>query len=156
VKVLIIHNEYSLKGGEESAVETEITALKSLGHSVNTYIVKNSDINIFSKKIRSFFSAIYNFRQRRIIEKIITCQKPDIVHIHNFSPLISPSVFYACKNTKTASVLTLHNYRILCPSTFLFFNNEIYYEGINRHYTHVLKSKVYKNSFIATLALTLN
>jgi len=155
MKILIIHNEYRQKGGEESVVKTEIIALKGLGHTINTYFVKNTDINGFFKKFTSFFSAIYNFRQKRQIEKIIIANKPDIVHIHNFSPLISPAVFYACKKTNTPSVLTLHSYRILCPSSFLFHNNATYYKGINNHYICALKEKVYKDSYIATLAITL-
>ena len=40
----------------------------------------------------------------------------DIVHVHNFFPLISPSVYYAAKKSKVPVVQTLQNFRLLCPN----------------------------------------
>ena len=50
----------------------------------------------------------------------IAAWRPDVVDIHNFFPLASPSVHYAARDSGIPVVQTLHNYRLLCPgATFL-------------------------------------
>lgn len=44
---------------------------------------------------------------------------PDVVHVHNVYPLLSPSVLAACRN-KVPVVVTFHNYRPVCPTGDLF------------------------------------
>ena len=155
MKVLIVHNEYKLSGGEESSVRDEMSALIGLGHQVETYIVKNAEIQSGWDNVKAFFSSIYNVKQQIIVESKLKKTRPDIVHVHNFFPLISPSVFYACANQGIPCVLSLHNYRILCPSTILFNNGQVYLEGVNRNYIQVIKDRVYRNSYLGTIATVL-
>ncbi|MFT6099888.1 MAG: glycosyltransferase involved in cell wall biosynthesis [Arenicella sp.] len=156
MKILIVHNEYMLKSGEETAVNNEVAALRHAGHEVLTYFVSNTEVNNIFRKISAGLSTIYSFKHKRRISKILANQAPDIVHVHNFFPLISPSVFYACKDANIACVHTLHNYRIVCPSTTLFHDKKIYKEGINRNYLKVILDRVYRHSFVATTLLTMS
>ena len=151
--MLIVHNSYQYHGGEESVVDNEVQLLESNGHVALKYFVSNDQINNNYARIKAAFSAIYNVSQYRKLLKILRREKPDVVHIHNFFPLISPSVIYACRKAGVASVATIHNYRILCPSTALYHNGDLYYEGINGRYLRVLRDKPYNNSYIGTLCL---
>jgi glycogen synthase len=47
-------------------------------------------------------------------------ERPDIVHVHNTFPVISPAVYYAANEEGIPVVQTLHNYRLLCPTATLF------------------------------------
>ena len=155
MKVLIVHNKYRFEGGEEIVVENEIKLLKQNGHEVFTYIVDNKTISGPLGKIKSAFSSIYSFKQRDAFVALASYLKPDIVHLHNLFPQISPSVIYACKKLRLTCVLTLHNYRLICPSINLFHDGKIYKKGLEKRYFQVIKDRVYQNSFLATCAVTL-
>jgi glycosyltransferase involved in cell wall biosynthesis len=45
--------------------------------------------------------------------------RPDVVHVHNFFPLLSPSIYAACNERGVAVVQTLHNYRTICANAML-------------------------------------
>jgi Glycosyl transferase 4-like domain len=45
--------------------------------------------------------------------------RPDVVHVHNTFPLLSPSVYYAARRHGSCVVQTLHNYRIACANRYL-------------------------------------
>ena len=48
--------------------------------------------------------------------------RPDVVHVHNTFPLLSPSVYYAVRRNGVCVVQTLHNYRIGCANGLLLRN----------------------------------
>jgi glycosyltransferase involved in cell wall biosynthesis len=47
---------------------------------------------------------------------VVAEYRPDIVHVQNVYPLISPSVLVACRRAGVPVVMTLQNYRLVCPS----------------------------------------
>jgi glycosyltransferase involved in cell wall biosynthesis len=61
---------------------------------------------------------------KQILEKISQGHY-DIVHVQNFFPLFSPSIFYAAQKTKTKIVMSVRNYRLVCPNAMLYVNGEI-------------------------------
>lgn len=63
---------------------------------------------------------IYNRAARRRVADELARHRPDIVHVHNFFPLLSPSVYYACRAAGVPVVQTLHNYRLLCSNALFF------------------------------------
>ena len=116
MKILIIHNYYSSSSpsGENIVVDEEAELLESKGHEVEKFIVTNDYIassGILQKSLAGI-SYLFNIRMFFSVQKFIRDWRPDVIHIHNLFPLISPSVFYACGNTPV--VVTLHNYRLGC------------------------------------------
>jgi glycosyltransferase involved in cell wall biosynthesis len=81
---------------------------------------------------------------------------PDVIHVHNFLPLISPSIFILANKLGIPVILTLHNYRLICPSATLFFKGKIYERGIHSvfHFDAIWKG-VYRNSRIQTAVVVI-
>jgi glycosyltransferase involved in cell wall biosynthesis len=76
------------------------------------------------------------------------------MHVHNFFPLISPSIFYAARDTVTATVFTLHNYRVLCAYAIPMRGGNICTECLDRRSVMpALKYCCYRGSRAATLPL---
>ncbi|MBS9390445.1 MAG: glycosyltransferase family 4 protein [Dolichospermum sp. WA123] len=123
MKVLLLHNRYQYAGGEDSVVQAEKALLEEKGHQVVLNEVGNDEIVSIEDRINAAFSAIYSSASKHYVSKIIDHFCPDVVHIHNFFPLLSPSVYDACKNANVPVVQTLHNYRLGCPNAMLFRNN---------------------------------
>ncbi len=44
---------------------------------------------------------------------------PNIVHVHNFFPLLTPSVYDACREAGVPVIQSLHHYRTICPGALL-------------------------------------
>jgi len=81
---------------------------------------------------------------------------PDVVHVHNTFPLISPSIFHAI-GRRAARVLTLHNYRLYCPAAIPMRNGKVCTECMDqRSVLAALKYGCYRNSRLATFPLALS
>jgi glycosyltransferase involved in cell wall biosynthesis len=122
MRILLIHNKYGKFSGEEAVVEAQIKLLRSNGHSVITYFRSSEELDEMKLgKAKAFFSALYNPKAIQEIKTLITQEQPDIVHIHNLYPFISPAILPVIKKMGIPIVMTVHNYRLLCPNG-LFFN----------------------------------
>lgn len=114
----------------------------------------SSKIQRFVSKVFVTFSSIFNFKtDKRLL--LPENSNIDVVHVHNFFPLFSPSVFYFFKKRSIATVLTLHNYRTICPTALLMFDGKPCEKSIEGNTWWALKHKVYRGSFLVTLALIL-
>lgn len=120
MRILIVHNLYQQPGGEDVVVRAETALLRSKGHEVEGFQENNIDIASWSDAAMTTVSCVYSYSAARDVRTLIERFQPDLAHIHNFFPRVSPSVHYACHEAKIPIVQTLHNYRLLCPaSTFL-------------------------------------
>lgn len=156
MRILLLHNKYQYAGGEDKVFESEAELLSSHDHLVERLTFDNKEIKTFFDKIRSGVLGIYNFRSAKIVDRKIKEFKPDIMHVHNFVPLASPSVFFAAKRNNVPVVLTLHNYRLICPSATLYHNNKIYERSLRSLFPFdaIIKG-VYRDSVAQTAALAL-
>ena len=120
MKLLIIHNKYQSNniGGEDIVYKNELEILqKKLGKiNVLSYEVSNNDIS----KFKLIFGIWFSFKYYKEIKNIVNKSNVDLVHIHNFYPLLTPSVFKASKDGGAKVVHTLHNYRLWCISGIFY------------------------------------
>jgi glycosyltransferase involved in cell wall biosynthesis len=120
VRVLLLHNRYRQAGGEDTVVGAERALLESRGHDVRLYEVSNDAIDGAASRLRAAGRAVYSIASRRAVAGELLRFSPDVVHVHNFFPLLSPSVYSAARAAGAAVVQTVHNFRLLCPSGTLF------------------------------------
>jgi glycosyltransferase involved in cell wall biosynthesis len=115
MNILIIHNEYSVYGGEDRAVNLQAKVLAKK-HTVYEYIKSNKNYKRkgFIKNILAGLNIIYSLSSKRDVNDILKKNKIDVVLVHNLYPLISPSVLSTIKKYNIPIVMTLHNYRLKC------------------------------------------
>jgi glycosyltransferase involved in cell wall biosynthesis len=156
VKILLIHNKYKQPGGEDGVFKTEGELLAGFGHQVDELVFDNAVIKGFFNKCISGLGLLYNPSSARTIRKKIESFKPDVIHVHNFVPLVSPAVFWVANRHKIPVILTLHNFRLICPSATLFHKNFIYEKSLKSVFPidAVLKG-VYRNSILETAMMAL-
>lgn len=131
MRILIVHNRYQIRGGEEECYEAEVSLLRDRGHLVDTYEDNNERIATLSSS-RVGIETVWSPKNYQAIKSKLTEGAYDLVHIHNFFPLISPSVYYAAKSQGVPVVQTLHNYRLLCPNAKFFRNGRICEDCLNQ------------------------
>lgn len=123
MKILIVHNDYGRYSGEEAVVDRMISNLSSLGYDVDTFRRTSQPYrDTLLGKTRGFFSGIYSIAGRRAMRRKLREFCPDIINIHNLYPFISPAILPLCKKAGIPVVMTVHNYRLICP-TGLFLRN---------------------------------
>ena len=119
MRILILHNRYQQPGGEDAVVRAEMALLRSHGHQVALMEEANGPVRGIGEKIATALRCIYSPHTYRAVSEQIRSFRPDLVHIHNFFPRLSPAAHYACKDARLPVVQTLHNFRLLCPGATL-------------------------------------
>jgi glycosyltransferase involved in cell wall biosynthesis len=117
MKILIVHNEYGKFSGEEAVVAVHKKVLEEHGHEVFSFRRSSTELDRMRfGKVRAFLSGIWNSSSQMEVGRIVREQRPDVVHIHNLFPWISPSVLPECRRAGVPVVMTVHNYRLVCPN----------------------------------------
>ena len=124
MRVLHVHNHYRsrLPSGENKVVEFERRELGSRGVDVVAFDAYNDDVEDASTldKVRTVLNPITGGDQRRRVRDVLERQRPDLMHIHNVYPLISPRIIGEAKRRNIPVVHTVHNYRHGCMAGTLF------------------------------------
>jgi glycosyltransferase involved in cell wall biosynthesis len=156
MKILVIHNHYLEKGGEDDVVSAEVSLLKEHGHKVFLYEKSNKSIEslsffkklVFVLRDLSFSKVVY-----REIKDIVKAEKPDIAHVHNIFICITPAVYLVLKNENIPIVQTLHNYRFFCLRGIFFRNRKVCEKCRKGKFLNSVFGKCWKNSFILSFYL---
>lgn len=153
MKILVLHNSYRKRGGEDVVVERELNLLRKSGHEVEIYIAANDSISGAAGKIKTAIGTLFSISSYRKLRRMISEFNPDVVHVHNFFPILSPSVFYACRSMRKPVVLTLHNYRIICPTSTLEHAGKLSTKSIYNGPWWALRHRVFQGSLLGTFVL---
>ena len=113
-RVLLVHNRYQQRGGEDAVVDAEAELLLRHGHQVERYERHNDEAASLSP-LRLAAGTLWSTRTRRELPALAAAFAPDLVHVHNSFPLISPSVHATARGLGLPVLQTLHNFRLLCP-----------------------------------------
>jgi glycosyltransferase involved in cell wall biosynthesis len=126
MKVLMVHNRYQQRGGEDSVVSAEVDLLVANGIQVQRFDADNDAIHGLRAKIQVSASQLGSSSvvKNRLL-KALAEFRPDVVHVHNWFPTISASIFRTCHQIRIPVVHTLHNYRLLCVTATLFRDGRV-------------------------------
>jgi|HubBroStandDraft_5_1064220.scaffolds.fasta_scaffold00479_3 glycosyltransferase involved in cell wall biosynthesis len=117
MKIVLVHNTYLEQGGEDVVFWQERRLLQEAGHQVLEYQRFNREMAQYSaaRRLTMIGRTVWASDSYREFTELLRRERPEIVHVHNTFPLISPSILWACKRERVPVVHTLHNYRLLCP-----------------------------------------
>jgi glycosyltransferase involved in cell wall biosynthesis len=140
--VAIVHNAYGKVSGEEIAIDGLVQLLQSRGVTVSRFSRSSAEIETTRLgKILAFFSGIHSPFSRRAFGQFLRETHPDVVHIHNLYPLISPSILPECTTQGIPVVMTVHNFRLACPNGLLLSHGEVCHRCLGgREYWCVLRN----------------
>lgn len=124
MRILSVHNRYQIRGGEDESRESEERLLREMGHLVEVYEENNERVAELNR-IHMAVNTVWSMKAYKTIRSRLREQSHDLVHVQNFFPLISPSVYYAAKAEKVPVVQTLRNYRLLCPNALFFRDGHV-------------------------------
>lgn len=153
MRILTLHNRYRIRGGEDESAESEVMLMRQHGHEVFEEIEDNRSL-ADSDRWRVGRQALWNHKAYQQVRSLIRSFKPHLVKIHNFFPLLSPSVIYATVAEGVPVVQALHNFRLLCPGAGLFRDGRVCEECLGRRFPWPgLLHGCYRQSRAATAAV---
>ncbi|MDP8265841.1 MAG: glycosyltransferase family 4 protein [Candidatus Aceula meridiana] len=173
MKILQINKFFYLKGGPERYMFNVSELLKSKGHEIaffsmehednkpcewSKYFIKN--INYAKKHgIAEQFYILKNTLCSREAEskisQLIYNFKPDIAHVHNFNHQLTPSILFALRRKNIPIVMTMHDYKLVCPSYSMLNHGKICELCKGKRFYHCATTKCHKNSFTKSLLASL-
>ncbi len=134
MKILVVHNYYQQTSGEEESVQQEITLLREHGHEVIVYTRSNreaADLD-WRGKLTLPVQMIWSAESYQQLASLLERERPDIAHFSNTHFMISPAAFHACDAAGVPTVLTLRNYRLLCPEATLMRDGKVCEACLNK------------------------
>ncbi len=154
MKILSVHNSYQTPGGEDQVFAQEADLLRAHGHKVLLYHTSNDQVK-GKNPLVLLGNTIWNRQTHSELLDLMQRERPDIVHVHNTFPVISPAVYYAANEAGIPVVQTLHNYRMLCPSATLFRNGHVCEDCVGKRVPWPgVAHACYRGSRLTYIALT--
>jgi glycosyltransferase involved in cell wall biosynthesis len=124
VKVVVAHNRYreAVPSGENVIVDTEIAQLTAAGVEVVPFLRSSDSIPDLppAQKALLPLAPISGRAAQRDLAALLAEHRPDVLHLHNPYPLLSPEVVRTAHKHGVPVVQTVHNYRHVCSSGLYF------------------------------------
>ncbi|MCS7293784.1 MAG: glycosyltransferase family 4 protein [Chloroflexota bacterium] len=124
MRILMLHNRYQIRGGEDESTDLEVALLQARGQMVQLLEADNRAIP-GRAAWRTGLRAVWSSRSFRTVQHRLREEHFDVLHVQNFFPLLSPAVLYAGRVAHVPVVLTLHNYRLLCPNAIFYRDDHV-------------------------------
>lgn len=160
MRVMIVHNRYrsAAPSGENRVVDQEGELLAARGHQVERFEYRSDDIDEWPAWRKGTLPArvVWNPAARRALGESLRRFGPDVAHVHNTFPLLSPAVLYACRDERVPVVSTLHNYKLLCASGDFFRQGAVCHDCAGGNPLASLAHRCYRGSALATVPAVLN
>lgn len=142
MRVLLVHKFHKYTGGAEVFYLEVGRVLKEHGHDVayfstldrdtldtayKDYFVKAPDFKTggILGQIKAFLKIPYNFEAKKAIGRLLDDFKPDVVHAFGVITQLSPSVFDAVSSRKIPLVVSINDYKHLCPASKFFHHGHL-------------------------------
>ncbi|ALC20315.1 glycosyltransferase [Streptomyces pristinaespiralis] len=159
--VLVVHNRYSSAqpSGENRVVDEEVGLLRAAGHRVEVFERRSDDIAARSLLGKAAVPLLvpWNPAVRTELAARLRAERPDVVHVHNVFPLLSPAVLAACADAGVPVVATLHNYTQVCPPGTLHRDGRPCTECVGSAASlPAVRHGCYRNSRVATVPLAVS
>ena len=155
LNIISVHNRYLMAGGEDQVFESEARLLRERGHRVTQIEEQNAYPDSVVKKIGMAVECVWSRKWHREFRERLQRERPDVVHVHNFFPRISPSIYYACRREGVPVVQTLHNYRLLCAGAELYREGKVCEECLDHGVMRGVRYGCYQGSKLGTAVLTI-
>lgn len=172
MKILLVNKFLYPHGGDATSTLATGKILKAHGHEVVFWgmdhpenpeylftdlfvsYVDYDSVNGLATRASMAVNILYSFEARKKMAVLLKKIKPDVVHLNNFAHQISPSILDAIKDHGIPVVMTMHDYKLVCPTYTLLNNGKPCQKCTNDKYYHCLLNKCTKSSILGSLVNT--
>lgn len=152
MRVMMVHNRYRERGGEDSVFDAEARLVAERGHAVHVIEHGNREIEAWGP-LEGFQRVVWNRAAARELLEAIASFRPDVLHVHNVFHALSPSVYHAARRAGVPVVQTLHNYRLFCLNGLFFRDGSICERCMRRPPWPGVRYRCYRGTVSGSLAV---
>jgi glycosyltransferase involved in cell wall biosynthesis len=164
--VLLVNKFFYDRGGSERYFFMQSQELAARGHEVvhfsmhhpgnrpspwSRYFVSQRDYADAS--IRGAKELVRSSEAASNLERLIAEKRPDVAHLHNIYHQITPSIIPVLKRHGIPVVITLHDYKLVCPSYRLFAHGEYCERCLGGRYHHAAIMRCHESSLARSALL---
>ncbi len=173
MRILLINKFLYLRGGDAISTISTGGLLRSKGHEVvfwgmdhplnppdysyKQYFVPYVDLNNASgirDRFKIAINMLYSVEAKRRLEKLVLIYKPDIVHLNNFAHQISPSILHVTYKYNIPVVMTMHDYKTICPTYSMLRKGKTCERCKDGRYYQCFMNRCTKDSYTKSLLNT--
>lgn len=118
------------------------------------YFSQKLDYHQNGDSLKKAMRLIWNREAAQKFAKLLDKIKPDIIHAHNIYHQLSPSILKEARKRNIPVVMTLHDYKLICPNYLLFCKGKHCQKCLKGNYFHCLLNNCYESFFKSALATT--
>jgi glycosyltransferase involved in cell wall biosynthesis len=96
---------------------------------------------------------MYSPSSRRGIKAVARAFRPDVAHLHNIYHQLSPSVLAPLRELAIPIVMTVHDYKLICPSYLLLDHGKVCEACLGGHFRHAVARRCKDDSLMASAVL---
>ena len=169
MKILLVNKYFYLKGGSERVFFNEAEMLRRRGHQViffsmadrrnlpsseSGFFIDPVDYDRpghFGRRVAMGLRIIYSIEASKKLQHLLDREKPDLAHLHNIYHQLSPSILTALRSRRVPVVMTLHDYKMVCPAYTMFRDGGVCEECRGGRYYRCLIHRCTKGSYVKSL-----
>lgn len=169
MKILQINKFFYPKSGSETYYFSLCKLLSKHGHKVVHFSMQDkknerspyaqffvshldiSDPKISLASLKQISRLIWSSEAKEKLKALLKKEKVDLAHLHNIDRHLTPAIIPVLKKYKIPIVMTLHDYKIICPNSLLFTHEEICERCLGKKFYSSWRQKCIKDSCPASL-----
>ncbi|MDQ3916520.1 MAG: glycosyltransferase [Actinomycetota bacterium] len=135
VRVLLVHNRYRQRAGEDRSFQGERDLLSADDRvALTEHVVDSREIDDYGalQKAALPFRMSWSRRSAAILDGMLRDSPADVVHFHNTFPLISPAAYGVCRDRGALVVQTVRNFRQFCANGLFFRDGHVCEDCVGR------------------------
>lgn len=168
MKVLLVHNNFSIQGGAEVFYREVGRVLDQEGHDVRYFSafedgldgsqgryfppVANYSEGSLAKRLSKFPQMVYNRAAYNKMQELIADFKPDVVHAFAVYVRLTPSVLDAAHDSGVPVVMSCNDYKHICPSYKLFHHGKVCEDCKSGQFIHAVRNRCSHDSLAFSAA----
>lgn len=172
MKILLINKFLYPRGGDAICTLATGELLRAHGHEVifwgmdhpenpeyphKDLFVDNIDFQHsggVKKQLTAALNILYSLEAKKKIRALLERERPDVVHLNNFAHQISPSILDAIKQFNIPTVMTMHDYKLVCPAYSMTLNGQPCDQCRDGRYIQCFRNRCTKGSRAKSLINT--
>ena len=116
MKIVQMHNRQRGIGGLNVMFDGICSLLAQRGHKVIPFERRNDQVRGLAGRVGAFFSSVYSASTKKAFSALLQSEEPDVVHVHNLYPMISPAILGTCRQFGVPVVMRCANFGLVCPT----------------------------------------
>lgn len=133
MRILMVHNRYQTYGGEDASTEATVQLLRDGGHEVEFLTDSNDRVDELGK-LRTAARSVWSREGKTRVSDILGAGNFDVMHVQNYFPLFSPSIYYAASDHGVPVVQSLRNFRAVCPEGMLYRDGQVCTDCVGKRF----------------------